>query len=81
MKTSPLEILVSFLVLLAIVAIYNFIIMIIWNKVIIKKFPNADIQKLSFWDSLALAVFFGLLTGGTTVVYTCKDYVGGLESM
>lgn len=78
MKTSPLVILVAFLVLLA---IYNFIIMIVWNNVIIKKFPNANIQKLSFWDALALAVFFGLITGGTTVVYTCKDHVGGIPSM
>lgn len=56
--------LVSLLVLLAIAALYIFLIQIIWNHVIVKKFPNANIQDLSFWDTIALSVFFSLMTGG-----------------
>jgi hypothetical protein len=49
--------------------------MIIWNNVIIKKFPSANIKKLSFWDSLAIAVFIGLLFGGGTII--TGSYNGG----
>jgi hypothetical protein len=42
--------------------------MIIWNNVIIKKFPSSNIKKLSFWDAMAIAVFVGLLCGGGTII-------------
>lgn len=51
----------SFVVFIAILALYTFLIQTIWNKVIIKKFPSQNIQTLSFWDALALAVFVSLL--------------------
>jgi hypothetical protein len=53
--------------LLCIIALYTFLIMIIWNQVIIKKFPLSDIQKLSFWDALALSVFISILSGSGAV--------------
>lgn len=55
--------LVMLVVVVVILAIETFLIMLIWNKVIIKKFPTQHIQPLSFWDALALSVFFGLLAG------------------
>ena len=59
-------------VLLVIFVLSIFLIEIIWNQVIIKKFPNANIQKLSFWDSLAIAVFVSLLTGGGATMISIK---------
>jgi hypothetical protein len=47
-----------------VLSLYILLIMIIWNNVIIKKFPQQNIQKLSFWDALALSIFFSLLSGG-----------------
>ena len=64
--TGPL---ISLLVLLLFMAIYVALIMVIWNEVIIKKFPNQNIQKLSFWDALALSVFVSLLSGPSTANY------------
>ena len=64
MMTTMPKSAVSLLILLAFAVLYVFLIQIIWNSVIVKKFPDSNIQKLSFWDSLALAVFFSLLTGG-----------------
>lgn len=43
-------------IILAVVALQTYLIQVIWNHVIIKKFPNANIQELSFWDALALSV-------------------------
>ena len=57
--------LVSLLVLMGIAILYIFLIQIIWNHVLVEKFPKADVQKLTFWDSLAMSVFFSLLTGGS----------------
>ena len=64
------SVLIGIIIILALLALYTFLIMIIWNKVIIKKFPQQNIQKLSFWDALALGVFVSLLSGGTTVLVT-----------
>jgi len=64
-KLSENKGLISLLILLSFAVIYIFLIQLIWNQVIVKKFPSANIQKLSFMDSLALAVFFSLLTGGS----------------
>jgi len=60
--------LAGLILLLVLIVIYVVLIMVIWNNVIIKKFPQSDIQQLNFWDALALAVFCSLLFGGRTVV-------------
>jgi hypothetical protein len=46
---------------LAIIALQTYLIQVIWNKVIIKKFPESNIQTLTFWDALAISVFFSLI--------------------
>ena len=48
----------------AVIVLYLFLIMIIWNRVIVKKFPNSNIQQLTYWDSLLLSVFFSLISTG-----------------
>ncbi len=60
--------LVLLVVSLVVLAIETFLIMIIWNNVIIKKFPTQHIQPLSFWDALALSVFFALLAGAGSFI-------------
>lgn len=54
---------ISILILgvLAIIALQTYLIQVIWNKVIIKKFPDSNIQTLTFWDALAISVFFSLI--------------------
>jgi hypothetical protein len=59
-------------VLLVVFVLSIFLIEIIWNNVIIKKFPSANIQRLTFWDSLAIAVFVTLLTGGGATMISIK---------
>lgn len=59
------HVLISLLVLLAVVSFYTFLIMTIWNKVIIEKFPQQKIEKLSFVEALALSVFVSILSGPT----------------
>jgi hypothetical protein len=63
-----MEIYMVILIGIAILALATFLIMTIWNKVIIKKFPLSAIQKLSFWDALALMVFVSILVPGCYVV-------------
>lgn len=69
MPTSGTSLLIALVILLAMVAIYTLLIMVIWNSVLMKKVKGADLQKLNFWDALAIAVFFSMISGGT-VVYT-----------
>lgn len=59
-------------VLLVMFVLSIFLIEIIWNQVIIKKFPNSKIQRLTFWDSLAIAVFISLLTGGGSAINSIR---------
>jgi len=59
-------------VLLVVFVLSIFLIEIIWNNVLIKKFPSANIQRLTFWDSLAIAVFVSLLTGGGAAMISIK---------
>jgi hypothetical protein len=59
-------------VMLVVFVLSIFLIEIIWNNVIIKKFPNANIQRLTFWDSLAIAVFVSLLTSSGAAVIAIK---------
>jgi hypothetical protein len=42
--------------------------MVIWNNVLVPKVKGADLQKLNFWNALAIGIFFSLVTGGTTVI-------------
>lgn len=58
-----IKLLILFLLYLSILALNTYLIMIIWNKVIILKFPSADIRTLTFWDSLAISVFVTALLG------------------
>lgn len=69
-KLTFLNSLVGLIIFLSIVALYTYLIMIIWNNVIIKKFPDSNIQKLDFWEALALSVFFSLLFSRTVVSVT-----------
>lgn len=48
-------------VVILLIIFYTFLVMTIWNSVIIKKLPTSHIQPLTFWDALALAVFVSLL--------------------
>ena len=50
-----------------VLVIGTFLVMTIWNQVIIKKFPLSMIQELSFWDALALMVFMSILIPGCFV--------------
>jgi len=62
------KLVVTLAVLLALVIIYTLLIMIIWNNVLINKVKGADLQKLNFFEALAIGIFFSLVTGGTTVI-------------
>jgi len=73
LKTS----LILLLIAIIIVAIETYLVMVIWNDVIIKKFPSASIQELSFWDALSIMVLFSILCP-TTIVYANKSFSGNL---
>jgi hypothetical protein len=60
--------LLALVTLVAMIAIYTLLIMVIWNNVLIKKIKGLDLQKLNFWDALAIGVFFSLVSGGTTII-------------
>jgi hypothetical protein len=60
-------IIIAIAILLAMISIYTVLIMVIWNNVLIKKIKGANLQKLTFWDALAIGVFFSLVSGSTTV--------------
>ena len=62
------KLVVTLVVLLALVVIYTLLIMIIWNNVLINKVKGADLQKLNFFEALAIGIFFSLVTGSTTVI-------------
>jgi hypothetical protein len=55
------SIFILILIGLALIALQTYLIQVIWNKVIIKKFPESNIQTLTFWDALAISVFFSLI--------------------
>ena len=75
MGKNNMRLFVSFVTLLVIIAIYTLLIMTIWNKVLMNKIRGANLQKLDFWDALAVGVFFGLISGGTTVYQSCEKCV------
>jgi hypothetical protein len=39
-----------------IVAIEILLVMVIWNHIIVKKFPNSNIQPLTYWESFAIII-------------------------
>ena len=45
------------LVYLITVSIITVLIMVIWNNVLIQKVKGAQLQKLDFWEALAIGVF------------------------
>ena len=57
-----LNILKKLLGFVAVVVLYFFLIMIIWNKIIVKKFPNSNIQQLTYWDSVLLSIFVSVVS-------------------
>jgi hypothetical protein len=57
-KINNGSIFILILIGLALIALQTYLIQVIWNKVIIKKFPESNIQTLTFWDAL---VFFSLI--------------------
>jgi|688.fasta_scaffold1073247_1 hypothetical protein len=68
MTPSGISLIVLLLFLLISVVIYTLLIMVIWNNVLVPKVKGADLQKLNFWNALAIGIFFSLVTGGTTVI-------------
>jgi hypothetical protein len=63
---------INLIILLCVIALNTLLIMVIWNSVLIKKIRGANLQKLSFWDSLAISIFFSLISGGTVVYNQTK---------
>ena len=61
MESAHISIFILILIGLALIALQTYLIQVIWNKVIIKKFPESNIQTLTFWDALAISVFFSLI--------------------
>jgi len=51
------------------VALQSYLVMVIWNSVIINKFPDAKIEELTFWDALLLMIFVDILFPHT-IIYT-----------
>jgi mannose/fructose/N-acetylgalactosamine-specific phosphotransferase system component IIC len=72
---SEAKLLITLAVLLVMVSVYTFLIMLIWNKVLMKKVKGADLQKLDFWDALAIGVFFSLVSGSTVVTQQTQTIV------
>ena len=69
---------IELLIILGVIALYTLLIMLIWNKVIIKKFPQSNIQTLTFWDALALSVFVSILSGsGIIYALNMRDHIVG----
>ena len=56
--------LVSLMLLVGYLALTTYLIMLIWNKVLVFKLQGSKLQPLDFWEALALAVFVNLLLGG-----------------
>ena len=78
---DPVKLLKGSLILLVIaiivIAIETYLVMVIWNDVIINKFPDAKIQELTFWDALAVMVLFSILFP-STIVYA-NNFAGKIK--
>ena len=68
-QSPVLRVVISVVVFIGAVALYTYLIMIIWNKVIITKFPESNIQQLDFWDALSLSIFVSLISGFSQMVF------------
>ena len=71
MVMNGTSLLISLVVLLFLISIYTIIIMVIWNGVLMQKIKGADLQKISFWDALAIGILFSMISGGTVVHTQC----------
>jgi hypothetical protein len=69
MPNKNKDFLITLIILLGVISLNTFLIMVIWNNVLINKIRGANLQKLGFWDSLAISLFFSLISGGN-IVYT-----------
>ena len=84
-KTCPQNItmlvaLVSLALLVGFIALSTYLIMLIWNKVLVVKLTNARLQILDFWEALALAVFVDLLLIGNVSPTILVGYLSVVES-
>ena len=59
--------LVILLIIICVLALETYIVMVVWNNVITKKFPDANIQELNFWEALGLMVLISLLFPHTVI--------------
>lgn len=59
-KTTILSLLLILLGFLITASIYTALIMVIWNNVLLEKIKGWNLQKINFWDALAIGVFFSL---------------------
>jgi uncharacterized membrane protein len=62
-----LGVLIGCIIIFGLLALETYLVMVIWNNIIVKKFPNANIQELSFWDGLGLMVFISIMFPHTVV--------------
>lgn len=71
MKKSSIF-LYGLVVAILVVVICTALIQLIWNKVLIKKFPQSNIQKLSFFDALAIGVLSAILFSSSVIIMPVK---------
>lgn len=64
MDNKTQKILIGLLVMLIVLSIISTIVMLIWNKIIIKKFPTLLIQEINFFEALAIIIFCHILCKG-----------------
>ena len=60
------------IIFLLIISIYTLLIMVIWNNVLLKKIKGLDLQKIDFWDALAISVFFSIVNCSTFINHSDK---------
>jgi hypothetical protein len=71
-STPAWMIIIAVVIYIASIFLAAYLIQIIWNYVIIKKFPHSDIQELSFFEAFAILIFFNLLTSSSAQVRLCR---------
>lgn len=62
------KVILLFSIIIGFIALQTYLIQIIFNKVIIPKFPSSNIKDLSFWDALAISVLAALLSSSQNIV-------------
>lgn len=73
MHISESQLIGTLLVYLILIPIYTFLIMVIWNNILVQKVKGANLQKINFWESLGIGLFFSLISGRTTVINQICD--------